>query len=86
MLFPNKPHCDICPLAKQQCLPFSSSSIHTLSHFELIHVDLWGPYRHDCLSGALFMVTIMDDYSIAMWTYLISNESQALTILTSLQK
>ena len=82
-MFPNKSHCDICPLAKEQCLPFPSSSIHTLSLFESIHVDLWGPYHHECLSGAWFMVTIVDDYSRATWTYLISNKSQALIILTS---
>ena len=69
MLFANKSQCDICPLAKQQCLPFPSSSIHTLSPFELIHVGLWCPYHHESLSGARFMVTIVDDYSRVTWTY-----------------
>ena len=32
--------CFICPLAKQTRLPFSLSSISTLSCFELIHVDI----------------------------------------------
>ena len=32
------------------------------------------------------MVTILDDYSRATWTYLISNKSQTLTILTSFSK
>ena len=36
--------CEICTLAKQKRLPFTSSS-HISSHcFDLIHCDLWGPF------------------------------------------
>ena len=37
--------CDVCALAKQSRLPFSISSISSIRPFELIHCDIWGPYK-----------------------------------------
>jgi len=50
--------CDICALSKQ-ChlpfsLPFSASSISSIRPFELIHCDIWGPYKISSLSGAKY--------------------------------
>ena len=78
--------CDVCPLAKQSRLPFYPHVTHTNSVFELIHVDLWGPYQHECQSGTRFMVTIDDDHSRLTWTFLISLKSQTLSILTKFIK
>ncbi|CAM8997807.1 unnamed protein product [Rhodiola kirilowii] len=36
--------CDICPSAKQTRLQFPSSHTHSTQIFELIHVDIWGPF------------------------------------------
>lgn len=36
--------CQICPRARQSRLPFPVSSIHASKRFELLHIDLWGPY------------------------------------------
>jgi hypothetical protein len=44
--------CDVCALAKQSRLPFSVSSISSVRPFELIHCDMWGPYKIASLSGA----------------------------------
>ena len=43
--FPISDHCGICPLAKQTRLPFCSSNTNSLAPFDLIHYDIWGPYR-----------------------------------------
>ena len=86
VLFPDLTKSSICPLSKQHRLPFSPSTMHSISPFELLHIDLWGPYRHNFLSGVRFMVTIVDDFTSATWTYLISHKSQALTILTNFIK
>ncbi|KAL0314938.1 UNVERIFIED_CONTAM: Retrovirus-related Pol polyprotein from transposon RE1 [Sesamum angustifolium] len=43
--------CSVCPLAKQTRLPFSSSEKHTEKVFDLLHIDIWGPYRQPTLSG-----------------------------------
>jgi hypothetical protein len=37
--------CDVCALAKQSRLSFSVSSISSIRPFELIHFDIWGPYK-----------------------------------------
>ena len=79
-------HCEVCPLAKQPCLHFSPSSIHSTSPFNLIHVDLWVPYTHPCLSNVRYVVTIVDDYSRVTWTHLISYKSHTLSILTRFLK
>lgn len=41
--------CKVCALAKQTRLSFSTSSISSLKHFELIHCDICGPFQ-DSLS------------------------------------
>ena len=38
-------HCSICPIAKQSRLPFPTSLSHSISVFDIIHGDVWGPYR-----------------------------------------
>lgn len=37
--------CDMCALAKNHHLPFGISKNMAKNVFELIHVNLWGPYR-----------------------------------------
>jgi len=36
--------CLICSKARQHRLPFPHSQIHSTQVFDLIHIDLWGPY------------------------------------------
>ncbi|XP_019229657.1 PREDICTED: uncharacterized protein LOC109210660 [Nicotiana attenuata] len=38
-------HCTVCPLAKQTKLPYKLSTTTSNAIFELIHCDVWGPYR-----------------------------------------
>jgi len=38
--------CQICPKAKLHRNSFSLSNTRSLSYFQLIHVDIWGPYPH----------------------------------------
>ena len=73
--------CEICPLAKQKRLPFTSSS-HISSHcFDLIHCDLWGPFSTSTIDGCNFFLTIVDDCSRCTWVYLLKHKSQTQAIL-----
>ncbi|XP_071708952.1 uncharacterized protein [Rutidosis leptorrhynchoides] len=45
------PFCDTCVLAKHHRLPFPRSVISSKCAFELLHIDLWGPYRTPALNG-----------------------------------
>lgn len=42
--------CDTCSLAKHHKLPFNLSKSIAATLFDLIHVDLWGPYRTKSLT------------------------------------
>ncbi|KAL0398659.1 UNVERIFIED_CONTAM: Retrovirus-related Pol polyprotein from transposon RE1 [Sesamum radiatum] len=68
--------CMICPLAKQSRLPFSTCAIQSKRVFELIHVDLWGPYRTQTYNGCNYFLTIVDDFSRATWTFLLRYKTQ----------
>lgn len=78
--------CEVCHSAKQTRLPFPLSSITTKAPFELLHVDIWGPYSVTSISGARYFLTIVDDFSRGVWTFLMQNKSQAVGILTSFLK
>ncbi|XP_074318778.1 uncharacterized protein LOC141655607 [Silene latifolia] len=68
--------CNVCMLAKHHKLPFAVSDSHAKTCFELIHLDVWGPYRVRALSGAKSFLTIVDDYTRTTWTFLIQSKEQ----------
>ncbi|XP_059285647.1 uncharacterized protein LOC132039123 [Lycium ferocissimum] len=73
--------CHICLLARQGRLPFPTSSTHSTSLFQLIHIDTWGPYHTQTYSGAKYFLTIVDDYNRATWTHLLNSKSVAFPLL-----
>lgn len=46
--------CHVCPRAKQHRLSFPLSSIKSSAIFELLHVDIWGPYHQHTHQGCRF--------------------------------
>ena len=44
-------HCTICPLAKQRKLSFTSNNHLSSNAFDLIHIDIWGPFSTERYSG-----------------------------------
>lgn len=75
--------CDVCPMARQSKLPFPKSSISSKHCFELLHSDTWGPYKTPTHKGERYFLTIVDDFSRATWTYLLSTKSNAFPLLKS---
>ena len=73
--------CSICSKARQQRLPFPHSQIHSTHIFELIHIDLWGPYRVQTYNGYQYFMTIADDYRRSTWTHLITCKSNVLPLI-----
>lgn len=55
--------CDVFPRAKQSRLSFNKSSITSRSSFELIYIDIWGPFFISSTCDAGYFLTIIDDYS-----------------------
>lgn len=74
-------HCDICYLAKQTRLPFHLSEPHTTAEFELIHCDIWGPYKHCTHGKCNQFLTIVDDFSRCTLVFLFHDKSQVHVLL-----
>lgn len=73
--------CEICPKARQTRSSFPLSQIKSIRAFELIHVDVWGSYKETTYNGFKYFLTIVDDYSRAVWTFLMSTKSNAFGLL-----
>ena len=75
--------CEPCVFEKHHKLPYSLS--HSLANhpFDLIHVDLWGPYKTPSLSGAQYFLTILDDNTRTTWTHLIHTKQQVPPLLSA---
>lgn len=66
--------CDICHLAKQKKLPYSPSSNRASKAFDLIHMDIWGPFSQVSIHGHKYFLTIVDDYSRCTWIVLLKTK------------
>lgn len=66
--------CDVCIHYKQTHESFSLSNNKANAVFELVHCDLWGPYRTTAVCGSHYFLTIFDDYSHALWIYLLPHK------------
>ena len=49
---------------------FSLSASKSKNCFDLIHVDVWGPYSLSSIHGHKYFLTIVDDYSRYTWVFL----------------
>nr|GEX74015.1 ribonuclease H-like domain-containing protein [Tanacetum cinerariifolium] len=74
--------CETCHRAKQTREPFTLSDHKSVKPGELVHLDLWGPYRVSSKEGFKYFLTIVDDYSRAVWTYLLKTKDEAYKLLS----
>lgn len=79
----NNQICTSCPMAKFTKLPFSTSVSKASDIFELIHMDIWGPYKVPYKSKYRYFLTLVDDHSRTTWIYLLQLKSEALAHLKS---
>ncbi|XP_059285889.1 ATPase 10, plasma membrane-type-like [Lycium ferocissimum] len=68
-------------MASQTRLPFPDKTTNTSAIFELVHVGLWGPYHVTTYDNYKYFITLVDDFSRAIWTHLLSCKSNALQVL-----
>ena len=73
--------CDVCYRAKQTRNRFPISDNKASELFELIHCDIWGPYRVKTSCGASYFLTIVDDASGGTWVYLMKEKSEVEMLL-----
>lgn len=74
--------CVTCPMAKFTKLPFNHSESQAKTKFELIHLDIWGPYK-ECTKGIFrYFLTIVDDKTRYTWVYSLSLKSEDLQTIS----
>ncbi|GJT20107.1 ribonuclease H-like domain-containing protein [Tanacetum coccineum] len=74
--------CEICQRAKQTREPFPLSDHKSKSLGDLVHLDLWGPYKVTSSEGFRFFLTVVDDYTRAVWVYLIKSKDEVSHFIT----
>jgi len=75
--------CSICPKARLHRQSFPLSNTRASRIFELIHVDIWRPYKCSTYDWYKYFLTIVDDYLRATWAHLMSTKSNAFPPLQS---
>ena len=73
-------YCHVCHLAKHRKLSFPSQNNVCNEIFEMLHIDIWGPFSVETVDGYQYFLTIVDDHSRATWIYLLKTKSEVLTI------
>ncbi|GJY37099.1 putative RNA-directed DNA polymerase [Tanacetum coccineum] len=67
---------ETCQRAKQTREPFSLSDHTSSSLGDLVHLDLWGPYKVTSSEGFKYFLTVVDDYTRTVWLYLIKTKDE----------
>ena len=78
--------CLICSKTKQCRLPFPSSQSQSKGIFDLIHINIWGRYKHTSHDGHKLFLRIVDDYNRNTWIHLLNNKCYALTLIKDFVK
>nr|GMC80343.1 uncharacterized protein LOC109191246 [Ipomoea batatas] len=64
-------------------LPFHPSTSISAACFNLLHMDIWGPYRVATIHGHHYFLTILDDHSRAVWVHLMKKKSEVRGLIIS---
>ncbi|CAL0329743.1 unnamed protein product [Lupinus luteus] len=74
----NKTHlpCHVCHLSKQRKLAYSNSVSKSVRLFDLLHMDIWGPFSMTSTLGHRYFLTIVDDKSRFTWLYFLKTKSE----------
>ncbi|SCV67076.1 BQ2448_5722 [Microbotryum intermedium] len=71
--------CNACLSAKDHCLPFPDSELHSQERLGLVHSDVLS-FPERSRTGKHYLVTFLDDYSRKLWTYAIGHKSKVFGV------
>nr|GEY18498.1 ribonuclease H-like domain-containing protein [Tanacetum cinerariifolium] len=77
------PVCEVYHRAKKTREPFPFSVYKSKNLGDLVHLDLWGPYRVTSREGYKYFLTIVDDFSRNVWVYLIKTKDEVFDVFVS---
>ena len=74
--------CEPCVLAKQHRLSFKSGEHLSKNCLDYVHADLWGPEKFETHGGKKYFLSIVDDYSRRVWTFLLKTKDETFSKIT----
>ncbi|KAJ0566002.1 putative RNA-directed DNA polymerase [Helianthus annuus] len=74
-VFDDNTPCETCNKSKHR-EPFPLSQHKTKGLGELIHLDVWGPYKVKSKEGFRYFLTIVDDFTRSVWVYLMRHKDE----------
>ncbi|XP_075101279.1 uncharacterized protein LOC142176810 [Nicotiana tabacum] len=78
-------HCTVCPVAKQSRLPFPTSSSCSKYIFDIVHGDVWRPYKVATHDEKRYFLTLVNEYSRFSWLFLLHSKSDTVELLLKTQ-
>ncbi|GJZ52121.1 ribonuclease H-like domain-containing protein [Tanacetum coccineum] len=72
---------ETCNKAKQTREPFPLSDHKSTKIGELVHLDVWGPYKITSIDGFRYFLTIVDDFSRAVGVYMLQGKDDVMILL-----
>ncbi|CAI7901586.1 unnamed protein product [Closterium sp. NIES-54] len=73
--------CETCLTSKFSRFPFHSTVGQSSDLMELVHVDLVGPMKVKGDGGALYSMTMVDDYTTLTWSFPLGKKSDAARVI-----
>ena len=73
------PFCDHCVMGKARRVRFNTGQRWTKGTLDYVHSDLWGPSSTESLSGARYFMSLIDDHSRKVWTFILKSKDQAFS-------
>ena len=75
--------CTVCPLAKQKGLPFPFNNKMCDFPFDLVYMDVWGPFFVPTSDGHRYFLTLVDDATGATWLFLMKAKFEVKALIVS---
>ena len=75
--------CVSCLKGKFTKLPFQSSDHLSVTHFQIIHSDLWGPSLSISIDDYKYYVIFINDFSRYCWLYPLVNKNDLCSIFVT---
>nr|XP_016463510.1 PREDICTED: uncharacterized protein LOC107786535 [Nicotiana tabacum] len=76
--------CHVCPLARQTRLPFPVSTSRAKAPLDLLHANVWGPFRVPTYDSKRFFLIVVNDFSRITWLFLMNAKDETCWLMKRL--
>lgn len=56
------------------------SEFYAVSNYDLIHMDVWGPYIIETHRGSKYFLTLVDNHNRATWVFIMNSMQQVFSV------